>query len=243
MKRPAQRGQNKQFNRCSVCRRTGHRIESCPHPAAATIKDLRTELESLRKTKPAMKVLRKEFKTRKSAKQSGDHHKRASEAYMKKPAARKPSPAEVRRRLCHDPDLQIPDSEEAAAAWLLDHGWAAQPDECSGCGGARFSDLVFPARDVLHWRCLGCGKREGLVQSTIFRGLRCGCVQLVRLIVHYVRADLTHAPRVTDVVQACHVGRTVAEHFLNSLRYLESQAGLRWCKDARMKGLVCFRVV
>ena len=103
----------------------------------------------------------------------------------------------------HSGRSSSPDSEKAAAAWLLDRRWATQPDECSGCGGARFLDLVFPAQDALHWRCLGCGKREGLMQPTIFREMRRSSLLLVRLLMHYVRADLTHAFRATDVIQAC----------------------------------------
>ena len=117
----------------SVCRSSGHRIKSRPHPAAATIKALRTELDALKKTKPAMKVYAKSSRHESRQSKAETTRKRPARLTWKSP--RRESP--VRQKFvadCHDANLQIPDSEKAAAAWLLDRRWATRPNECSGCG-------------------------------------------------------------------------------------------------------------
>jgi len=42
--------------------------------------------------------------------------------------------------------------------------------------------------------------------------------------------DLSHSPKINDLIQNCHVGRIVAEHFLSALRTLEAKAGQRWAR-------------
>ena len=177
-KRPAARAQGKQTHRCACCHETGHRIDTCTHPSAAKIRELTAELHKLKKTKPLNKVLRKEFKTKKSEKQTKHYAPVASEAYMKKPAARKPSPAELCRLRPAPDDLNAPADEQEAVRWLLDHSWARKPRQCASCGKNRFSESIFPKKDVPHWRCRHCGTRYGVVQTTIFRGFGLCCKSL-----------------------------------------------------------------
>ena len=60
----------------------------------------------------------------------------------------------------------------------------------------------------------------------------------MKLILAYVKMDLTHIPRTQDVVQAGGVGRTQAEHFLWSMRRLESDAGISWCHGKKLSGRI-----
>lgn len=65
---------------------------------------------------------------------------------------------------------------------------------------------------------------------------RVTAVQLVALLCAYVQMDLSHSPKINDLIQNCVVGRTVAEHFLSALRTLEAKAGQRWVRRVSLSG-------
>ena len=202
MKNPASRNVRGRSPACSVCKSLGHRIEKCPHPAAKEILKLRKE-NSVLKKQSKRKVLRQEKKWRKAPKLDKEYRKKASALYKGKPAARLPSPAEIRRKQKHalDVSLNLPTTENTAASWLLDRQWIRSPTVCSECDRHVFSDLVWSQDRPPHWRCKHCGVRVKIYDLSIFTGLRVSPCELVKLIGLYVSSNLAHYPSVPDFVQ------------------------------------------
>ena len=174
MKRPAARAVHGRVHKCSVCQKVGHRIERCPHPAAKQILSLRKENRVLNKASKR-KVLRQEGKTRKGPTTSGDYRKKASAAYKGKPAARKASPAEIRRKKVSVSNFSFPTTEEDSAVWLLQRGWLQQPRVCEKCDCRCFTDIVWNDQRPAHWRCKSCGNRVNLFHGSLFQ-TSCVCL-------------------------------------------------------------------
>ncbi|CAL1167514.1 unnamed protein product [Cladocopium goreaui] len=239
MKKPASRNVRGRSPACSVCKSLGHRIEKCPHPAAKEILKLRKE-NSVLKKQSKRKVLRQEKKWRKAPKLDKEYRKKASALYKGKPAARLPSPAEIRRKQKHalDVSLNLPTTENTAASWLLDRQWIRSPTVCSECDRHVFSDLVWSQDRPPHWRCKHCGVRVKIYDLSIFTGLRVSPCELVKLIGLYVSSNLAHYPSVPDFVQASTHGRSCVEHFLAALRMLESTAGKNFSQTCPLRGSV-----
>ena len=166
MKKPAgnfvrARATGKCSYRCSCCGSTNHRLETCPSQAAATIRKLKAEVRQLRGTKRAKDVKRVEHKTRKTT-QTG-FRTAASKRYVGKPAARTPSPAELRRlRPAPDDDEfgPLPTTEKLASDWLHEHRVFKPPGKCNCCSSKKWSNIIWPTgHDSAHYRCLTCGTR------------------------------------------------------------------------------------
>ena len=160
--------------------------------------------------------------------------------YSKRCAGRKPSPAEIQRRLKQSLPAR-PDTTEGAIAWLLDHDFLSVPKTCCHCGTARLKPVFDCADRPLHFRCSGwnaCQTRMGLFTGSIFEGLRVIPLTLVTLIFWYVQCRQSRCPRVSDCVTACQVGRTMAKHFLAVFRCLEAAAGKLPCASAVLFGNV-----
>lgn len=69
MKRPASgRALGRQWHARSVCQQVGHRIDTCAHPAAERIKQLRAQVRSLTRQNPRKRAnaVRVENKQRKA---------------------------------------------------------------------------------------------------------------------------------------------------------------------------------
>ena len=142
-------------------------------------------------------------KWRKAPKLDKEYRKKASALYKGKPAARLPSPAEIRRKQKHalDVSLNLPTTENTAASWLLDRQWIRSPTVCSECDRHVFSDLVWSQDRPPHWRCKHCGVRVKIYDLSIFTGLRVSPCEWVKLIGLYVSSNLAHYPSVPDFVQ------------------------------------------
>ena len=69
---------------CSICGKAGHRVETCTHPAAQTIRDLKAKLAMARKKKP---LATRRKPTVKSPPKSTKYKNRAMKLYTKKPDA------------------------------------------------------------------------------------------------------------------------------------------------------------
>ena len=200
MKRPAARAVHGRVHKCSACHQVDHRIERCPHPAARQILRLRKENRILKRASKRH-VLQQEAKTRKGPETTGTYRQKASSAYKGKPAARLPSPAEIRRRKQSVSNFSFPNTEEDAVDWLLGRGWLKSPTVCDKCDCRSFTDLIWNASRRAHWRCKSCSNRFIVFYGSIFHGLRVSALELTQMLRQYVTCDLTKSPSVPDFVQ------------------------------------------
>ena len=243
MKRPASRRLGKQKpHRCGCCGETSHRLEKCPLPGAAKLLKLTKMVSTMSSasSSSAKKVQRKEKKWRLASKSSGGFAARARKAYSKRTAERKPSPAEVQRRI--DQSLPEPPTDVTSAIeWLLQNKFVRKPRKCSDCGGLNIK-RVFDCEDrPPHWRCTGwtkCQCRISIYAESIFCGLRVDPLKLVAMLYWYLRRSQSECPKVASLVADLQIGRSVAEHFLAALRKVESQAGQAWCRKQKLNGNV-----
>ena len=148
----------------------------------------------------------------------------------------KPNVTHVQRTVYGRLDIDVSNTDQEASQWLFEHGWLQEPERCESCQKCAFSDLLWSESRCPHWRCLACGGKVHLLQSSIFRGLRCGAIGLMRLLLCYAGLDANKVPRCTDVVQMSGFGRTTCEHFLATMRRIESDAGKSLCSRARLHG-------
>ncbi|CAE7429649.1 AMT1-1 [Symbiodinium natans] len=93
-------------------------------------------------------------------------------------------------------------------------------------------------RNSMHWRCLktGCGNRVPWNANSIFQGLRCLPLVLLRMLCVYAQLDLCSVPRAADVVQHARVGRCKASHFLSALRRAGADATSELFQNAALCG-------
>ena len=133
MKRPAQRAQGKQTHLCSVCRSPGHRVNTCPHPAADWIRELQQVLK--RKQGCKQRVLRQETKNRKPPQDASKSWRQKQQVlYSGRTTPRQASPAEIRgQRPTNDPFDEALLSNESAVRWLLLYNFICKPFSCDSC--------------------------------------------------------------------------------------------------------------
>ena len=142
------RSQKKQTHHCSLCGSARHRVDTCPLPGAPAFREAKKTLQKLQKLRPAGKVLRQEKKVRKSPAKSKDYKAAASKRYTPAVDLADTRPSEARRR---KPQASAcPDSDHAAAEWLLSKKWAARPTTCSRCGKRKLSRLCWPKQGLLN---------------------------------------------------------------------------------------------
>lgn len=243
MKRPASgRALGRQWHACSVCQQVGHRIDTCAHPAAERIKQLRAQVLSLTRQNPRKRAnaVRVENKQRKApqdkrVKKKFDKRKKYNPRAMKRQA----SPAELRRLIPEENLLaDALESEEAAQKWLLQHGFVRRPKTCSQCEGSRWYSCFGSQSRPPHWRCKGCGLRENFFNQSLFCGIRATSLTVIKLLKAYCTEPWTTTPNVSNLVQAVHVGKTQCMHAIQCLRDLEFRCGRHFMKTTSVKGNV-----
>ena len=237
--RQASRGQGKQKRHaCSGCGSKSHRLETCRAFAANKLRALLKKVASLKEASKT--AVRKELKFRNSPHSSGSFKKNATAKYKAKKlqeVVRSPSAAEVRRRKPSVMPTDTCSTHEEAASWLLQNKFMRKPRRCPGCKGSKLSALKW-TRNSMHWRCLktGCGNRIPWNANSIFQGLRCLPLVLLRMLCVYAQLDLCSVPRAADVVQHARVGRCKASHFLSALRRAEADATSELSQNAALCG-------
>ena len=135
MKRPASRCQGKQLHRCCVCHETGHRVDTCKHPAAQRLQELQSQLKQL-KQRHGLKhrVLRQESKNRKSPQDNRKTYRLKQQELYSGTRVRHASPAEIRRQKSQHDLLQgALTSEASSVQWLLQHKFIHRPRTCDAC--------------------------------------------------------------------------------------------------------------
>ena len=109
--------------------------------------------------KAGQRCQKSEHKTRKTT-QTG-FRAAAPKRYVGKPAARTPSPAELRRlRPAPDDDEfgPLPTTEKLASDWLHEHRVFKPPGKCNCCSSKKWSNIIWPTgHDSAHYRCSTCG--------------------------------------------------------------------------------------
>ncbi|CAJ1427336.1 unnamed protein product [Effrenium voratum] len=240
MKRPAARLQGKLVKRRSLCGSVSHRLERCKIHGAKKVRQMAARLKVLEDGRPNNHTLRIEHKVRKSPKTTGDKYvTKAMKTYTGKNFVdRQRSPGDVRLRLPTDRAVATPAQEQAAADWLLEHGWATEPSVCAECHSDNVTELVFPAHRKAHWRCCSCGYRMWFLTRTIFTGLRCALSRVKALLLACAGSSLTTRPKVADLVQQTSVGKTTCMHFVQCLRHIEATAGEQICASTKLSGKV-----
>ena len=238
MKRPAQRAQGKQTHLCSVCRSPGHRVNTCPHPAAARIRELQQQVQVLKKKQGCkQRVLRQETKNRKSPQDTSKSWKQKQQLlYSGRTTSRQASPAELRRKKpTNDLFGEALSSNESAVKWLLLHKFISKPSSCDSCGKKFFYEVFGCEERGPHWRCK-CGARFPYLSKSLFCGLKMSAVLLVSLLRMYVNVDLTMQCKVPDLVRHCGCCKKQALHFVAVMREAEAHAGNAWAAAVRLKG-------
>ena len=238
MKRPAQRAQGKQTHLCSVCRSPGHRVNTCPHPAAARIRELQQQVQVLKKKQGCkQRVLRQETKNRKSPQDTSKSWRQKQQLlYSGRTMSRQASPAELRReKPTNDPFGEALCSNESAVRWLLLYKFICKPSSCDSCGKKFFYEVFGCEERGPHWRCK-CGARFPYLSKSLFCGLKMSALLLVSLLRMYVNVDLTTQCKVPDLVCHCGCSKQQALHFVAVMREAEAHAGNAWAAAVRLKG-------
>ena len=119
-----------------MLRRNFASLGKCPLPGAAKLLKLTKMVSTMSSasSSSAKKVQRKKRSGAWHLNPPGVFAARARKAYSKRTAERKPSPAEVQRRI--DQSLPEPPTDVTSAIeWLLQNKFVRKPRKCSDCGG------------------------------------------------------------------------------------------------------------
>jgi len=152
---------------------------------------------------------------------------------------RKHGPAALRRTLPKgDIFTARVNSNGEAVDWLQQQGFLRSKKRCAECRSFRLRFVDASAHHTCHWRCLCCDKRNYVLQQSLFNGLRCDPLTLVRMLRCYCSLPYNQAPRNHALTQQCHVGHTQADHFLGVLRQVEASSGLHWASQLKLSGML-----
>ena len=218
---------------CSVCGKTGHRLEKCPLPGAKVILRLRKQIG-----RQGRQILGRDKRqnARSHSGLSSDKKRKAAELYTG--VVKKKARADVTH--AHT-DVGLPknmSTELEAAEWLRRSGFVVVK-RCEAC---KHDSLTGPhelaprpdRKPFVYWRCRrnACNKRFAFLPQSVFRGLQVTPKRLCGMLCCYASANVRKAMTASVLMRAAgeNLGHSQADHFLAALRKQESIAGEKLLK-------------
>ena len=218
---------------CSVCGKTGHRLEKCPLPGAKVILKLRKQIG-----RQGRQILGRDKRqnARSHSGLSSDKKRKAAELYTG--VVKKKARADVTH--AHT-DVGLPknmSTELEAAEWLRRSGFVVVK-RCEAC---KHDSLTGPhelaprpdRKPFVYWRCRrnACNKRFAFLSQSVFRGLQVTPKRLCGRLCCYASANVRKAMTASVLMRAAgeNLGHSQADHFLAALRKQESIAGEKLLK-------------